>query len=107
MTRCPAHHATSGIARCGRPRWRARAGGGELAAQRSPTRHAASTVALAATLAATPASASAALLRIHSRGPAVVLAQQALGVSADGDFGPLTRAAVESFQRATAWRSTA
>src|SRR6201999_1022820 len=72
----------------------------ELAAQRSPTRHAASTVALAATLAATPASASAALLRIHSRGPAVVLAQQALGVSADGDFGPLTRAAVESFQRA-------
>jgi peptidoglycan DL-endopeptidase CwlO len=72
----------------------------ELAAQRSPTRHAASTVALAATLAASPATASAALLRIHSRGPAVVAAQQALGVAADGDFGPLTRSAVESFQRA-------
>jgi cell wall-associated NlpC family hydrolase len=72
----------------------------ELAAQRSPTRHAASTVALAATLAATPATASAALLRIHSRGPAVVAAQHALGVTPDGDFGPLTRAAVESFQRA-------
>jgi peptidoglycan DL-endopeptidase CwlO len=71
----------------------------ELAAHRSPTRHAASTVALAATLAATPAGASAALLRIHSRGPAVVSAQQALGVTADGVFGPLTRAAVESFQR--------
>jgi peptidoglycan DL-endopeptidase CwlO len=72
----------------------------ELAAQRSPTRHAASTVALAATLAASPATASAALLRIHSRGPAVVAAQQALGVTPDGDFGPLTRSAVESFQRA-------
>jgi peptidoglycan DL-endopeptidase CwlO len=72
----------------------------ELAAQRSPTRHAASTVALAATLAASPATASAALLRIHSRGPAVVAAQQALGVTADGEFGPITRAAVKSFQRA-------
>jgi cell wall-associated NlpC family hydrolase len=72
----------------------------ELAAQRSPTRHAASTVALAATLAASPATASAALLRIHSRGPAVVAAQHALGVTADGEFGPITRSAVESFQRA-------
>ncbi len=72
----------------------------ELAAQRSPTRHAASTVALAATLAASPATASAALLRLHSRGPAVVAAQQALGVAADGEFGPLTRGAVESFQSA-------
>jgi cell wall-associated NlpC family hydrolase len=72
----------------------------ELAAQRSPTRHAASTVALAATLAASPATASAALLRIHSRGPEVVAAQQALGVTADGEFGPITRSAVESFQRA-------
>src|SRR3954452_17607732 len=72
----------------------------DLAAQRSPARHAASTVALAATLAASPAMASAALLRIHSRGPAVVAAQQALGVAPDGDFGPLTRAAVKSFQQA-------
>src|SRR5256885_15610610 len=74
--------------------------GGELAAQRSPTRHAASTVALAATLAASPATASAALLRIHSRGPAVVAAQQALGVAADGDFRPVTRSAVGSLHRA-------
>jgi peptidoglycan DL-endopeptidase CwlO len=72
----------------------------ELAAQRSPARHAASTVALTAALAASPATAGAALLRIHSRGPAVVAAQQALGVTADGEFGPITRHAVRAFQAA-------
>src|SRR5947207_8983106 len=72
----------------------------ELAAQRSPTRHAASTVALAATLAASPATAGATLLRMHSRGPAVVAAQQALGVTADGEFGPITGSAVRAFQAA-------
>jgi cell wall-associated NlpC family hydrolase len=72
----------------------------ELAAQRSPARHAASTVALTAALAASPATAGAALLRLHSRGPAVVAAQQALGVTPDGDFGPVTRRAVQAFQAA-------
>jgi peptidoglycan DL-endopeptidase CwlO len=72
----------------------------ELAAQRSPARHAATTVALAATLAASPATAGAALLRMHSRGPAVVAAQQALGVTPDGEFGPVTRGAVRAFQAA-------
>ena len=72
----------------------------EIAAQRSPARHAASTVALTAALAASPATAGAALLRIHSRGPAVVAAQQALGVTPDGEFGPITRGAVRAFQAA-------
>jgi peptidoglycan DL-endopeptidase CwlO len=72
----------------------------ELAAQRSPARHAASTVALTAAFAASPATAGAALLRFHSRGPAVVAAQQALGVTADGEFGPITRHAVRAFQAA-------
>jgi cell wall-associated NlpC family hydrolase len=70
----------------------------ELAAQRSPARHAASTVALTAALVASPGTAGAALLRMHSRGPAVVAAQQALGVAADGEFGPITRRAVRAFQ---------
>jgi cell wall-associated NlpC family hydrolase len=72
----------------------------ELAAQRSPARHAASTVALTAALVASPGTAGAALLRMHSRGPAVVAAQQALGVTADGRFGPITRHAVRAFQAA-------
>ena len=36
------------------------------------------------------------LLRVGSRGPAVVRLQQKLGVTADGIFGPHTRAAVRS-----------
>jgi len=71
----------------------------ELAAQRRPGVHAVSAVALAATL-ASPAAAGATLLRTHSHGPAVVEAQRALGVAADGEFGPLTRRAVRDFQRA-------
>ena len=37
-------------------------------------------------------------LRLGSQGPAVAAAQAALGVAADGDFGPLTQAAVQRFQ---------
>ena len=71
----------------------------ELAAQRRPGVQAVSAVALAATL-ASPAAAGATLLRTHSHGPAVADAQRALGVAADGAFGPLTRRAVREFQRA-------
>jgi len=39
------------------------------------------------------------LLRFGSRGPAVVKLQRKLGVTADGIFGPLTRAAVRAFQQ--------
>src|SRR5918995_1875872 len=37
-------------------------------------------------------------LRIGSRGPAVAAAQRALGIPADGVFGPQTRRAVRAFQ---------
>jgi cell wall-associated NlpC family hydrolase len=40
------------------------------------------------------------LLRKGSRGPAVAAAQRALGIPADGIFGPQTRRAVRAFQRA-------
>src|SRR3954452_12732207 len=72
----------------------------ELAAQRRPGGRAMSAVAITATLAAPPATAGATLLQLHSHGPAVAAVQGALGVAADGEFGPITRAAVESFQRA-------
>ncbi|HRW00938.1 MAG TPA: peptidoglycan-binding protein [Tetrasphaera sp.] len=39
------------------------------------------------------------LLMLGSKGDAVVLAQQNLGVPADGDFGPITRSAVINFQK--------
>jgi hypothetical protein len=39
------------------------------------------------------------LLRTGSRGPAVAKVQRALGIPADGIFGPQTRAAVKKFQR--------
>jgi peptidoglycan DL-endopeptidase CwlO len=71
----------------------------ELAAQRRPGVQTVSAVALAATL-ATPTAAGATLLRTHSRGPAVAAAQRALGVAADGEFGPMTRQAVRQFQAA-------
>ena len=38
------------------------------------------------------------ILQYGSRGPLVADLQQRLGVTADGDFGPITRAAVEAFQ---------
>jgi peptidoglycan hydrolase-like protein with peptidoglycan-binding domain len=38
------------------------------------------------------------LLKLGSRGPAVQTVQRALGIAADGIFGPQTRAAVRSFQ---------
>jgi cell wall-associated NlpC family hydrolase len=41
-------------------------------------------------------------LRRGSRGPAVAAAQRALGIPADGIFGPQTRRAVRTFQRAHA-----
>lgn len=40
------------------------------------------------------------VLRRGSKGPAVVIAQTRLGIKADGDFGPLTQAAVTAWQRA-------
>jgi cell wall-associated NlpC family hydrolase len=40
------------------------------------------------------------LLRTGSRGPAVAAAQRALGIGADGVFGPQTRRAVRAFQAA-------
>jgi peptidoglycan DL-endopeptidase CwlO len=39
------------------------------------------------------------LLRVGSRGPAVAKLQRKLGITADGIFGPVTRAAVRSFQK--------
>ena len=48
----------------------------------------------------TTGTASDLLLRTGSRGPAVAAAQRALGVSADGVFGPQTRQAVLAFQAA-------
>lgn len=39
------------------------------------------------------------LLKLGSAGDAVVLAQQNLGVGADGEFGPITRNAVLAFQK--------
>ena len=38
------------------------------------------------------------ILRRGSTGPAVVALQKALGVAADGQFGPMTEAAVKAFQ---------
>jgi cell wall-associated NlpC family hydrolase len=70
----------------------------ELAAQRRPGIQTVSAVALAATLVA-PTAAGASLLRTHSRGAGVAAAQRALGVAADGEFGPMTRQAVRRFQR--------
>src|SRR5215211_3024735 len=72
----------------------------ESAPHRGARARAMSAVALAATLATPPATAGAQLLRLHSRGPAVAAAQRALGVAADGEFGPMTRTAVLAFQRA-------
>ena len=38
------------------------------------------------------------VIRLHDRGPAVAVLQRALGVTADGDFGPITLHAVKAFQ---------
>lgn len=46
----------------------------------------------------TTAGVAGADLHLGSRGPAVAAAQAALGVAADGDFGPITQAAVQRFQ---------
>jgi len=48
----------------------------------------------------TAGAAAGLLLRTGSRGPAVVAAQRALGIGADGVFGPQTRQAVLAFQAA-------
>ena len=40
------------------------------------------------------------IVRLHSQGPWVVKLQQALGITADGDFGPLTEAALKAYQQA-------
>jgi cell wall-associated NlpC family hydrolase len=42
--------------------------------------------------------ASTGNLKLGSKGPAVAAVQRALGITADGDFGPITRAAVINFQ---------
>ena len=39
------------------------------------------------------------VLKLGSRGPAVVRVQRALGIRADGDFGPKTKRAVRAFQK--------
>jgi cell wall-associated NlpC family hydrolase len=39
------------------------------------------------------------LLKLGSRGPAVARVQRALGIRADGDFGPKTKRAVRAFQK--------
>jgi cell wall-associated NlpC family hydrolase len=87
----------------------------ELAAARRPvlSKSKVSVALLAATLAAPAAQVAAAqgtaaaassvsggYLQLGSRGPAVAAAQAALGIPADGIFGPQTHAAVLAFQRA-------
>ena len=47
-----------------------------------------------------PAVAGEVVIRLHDRGPAVAALQRALGVTADGDFGPVTLHAVKAFQAA-------
>lgn len=56
-------------------------------------------LAAAAQAAKPAAGAVSGTLSLGSRGPAVVAAQQALGIPADGIFGRATRRAVRSFQR--------
>jgi len=41
---------------------------------------------------------SSMILRLYDRGPAVAVVQRALGISADGDYGPVTVRAVRAFQ---------
>src|SRR6185312_7048254 len=41
---------------------------------------------------------SSIILRLYDRGPAVSVVQRALGISADGDYGPVTVRAVRAFQ---------
>ena len=41
---------------------------------------------------------SSIILRLYDRGPAVFVVQRALGISADGDYGPVTVRAVRAFQ---------
>lgn len=48
----------------------------------------------------TATGSSGSMLKRGSRGPAVAAAQRALGIPADGIFGPQTRRAVRAFQRA-------
>ncbi len=55
---------------------------------------------LAASVTAPAAVAHAELLTLHSEGDDVAAAQRALGIAPDGVYGPLTRAAVRSFQAA-------
>src|SRR3954468_20859956 len=57
-------------------------------------------VPLDAAAGAAPAGGRTQLLRFGDAGPAVAAVQARVGTAADGIFGPLTRAAVERFQRA-------
>src|SRR5215211_184982 len=55
--------------------------------------------ATASTSTTTATAASTGLLRVGSRGPEVSRIQSQLGIAADGVFGPVTKAAVISFQQ--------
>src|SRR6478609_6750229 len=59
-----------------------------------------STIAQAQQGTASVSAGAGGLLKRGSSGPAVAALQRALGISADGIFGPQTRAAVRSFQAA-------
>jgi lysozyme family protein len=61
---------------------------------------AASTGGSAPTGAKAQVNGSTSLLRVGSSGPAVAALQRALGITADGAFGPVTRRAVKRLQRA-------
>lgn len=55
-------------------------------------------VAVSAPAMAAPASAQVVVLQLGSHGSLVTIAQQRLGISADGNFGPGTKSAVMAFQ---------
>jgi cell wall-associated NlpC family hydrolase len=67
-------------------------------AQQTASAHETSTTASSTSATATASASSSGLLRQGSSGPEVSRIQSALGISADGVFGPATKAAVISYQ---------